>query len=687
MAHDLTAPLQVHQALHGYAQGHQQLAVSTQLRPRDSRAMLVLSDISGPGVRPDEDGYLTGYALPESKYYVLARTWAAPEMPRPGCVWTHSLLIDFADLPTLTDLAALLTLFQRPTAGHFRGYDQPASMRGEAPAHDLSTTVLDFARKALLALYEKPRSRVVGARPPGSDADQAAMALWSQQWPRLRRAFRFCTLVGIDRSSELGPFDLQLYGSGDRGNRARFTDAADLGDFGNVLEDWVDDASSDLIAPDARGLRSFMRKMGGDIDSGREAFRPLCRLHVQLQRFTYDASAVGRAVEVLENDLGAVNAGTARALVIAEAAKLPHLDDTAFDFVLRHIDLTEPTILAEYGRGLGRQIWARDPQRLPAMLSGSTQAKMVAKAVLSELTNDDYFTALQKSPELASFALAQKPQLVADGRFWALRSVPADAAFAAASSDEALREQILAGLVDNDRDDLIPLALRTFGTPSLLRGLAARWSNIKRRNQSALTPLLKDAAKDLPAVAEFLSSGPVPRDLLLMLAHQLTPDAVPNDFGSDPWLIAAGERPDKKPSAAQLYLNAFLLARALGGRSRNQADLAEWSFDPLYHALSHDRLPEEAWRLLEAQLPWVFSWLTWDRCLRVRDAVIDMFVDRNLSATQFVRLTKDDNVFADLAKSAARNYRGRKFLVYVRYEVAQTNVAERKKLLSDLLDD
>ena len=118
MAHGLTvvqAP-QLHQALHGYADGHRQLALSTTLKPRDQKRLLALSDISGPGARLDDDGYLTGYPLAESGYFALGRTWLAPEMPRPGCVWTHTLLIDFTDLAALDTLTGLLDLFRRPLA-------------------------------------------------------------------------------------------------------------------------------------------------------------------------------------------------------------------------------------------------------------------------------------------------------------------------------------------------------------------------------------------------------------------------------------------------------------------------------------------------------------------------------------------------------------------------------------------
>ena len=102
MAHGVSShrvPLQ--QTLHGYSEGHRLLASSIDLPTRDAKTVLMMSDASGPAATIGEEGYLTGYPLPESGHYALARTWAAPEMPRPGCVWTHTILIDFSDIPAL----------------------------------------------------------------------------------------------------------------------------------------------------------------------------------------------------------------------------------------------------------------------------------------------------------------------------------------------------------------------------------------------------------------------------------------------------------------------------------------------------------------------------------------------------------------------------------------------------------
>src|SRR5258706_4322328 len=85
----------------------------------------------------------------------------------------------------------------------------------------------------------------------------------------------------------------------------------------------------------------------------------------------------------------------------------------------------------------------------------------------------------------------------------------------------------------------------------------------------------------------------------------MQPDTVPNDYGTDPWLIAwqsvealsAADDPGD-------FLRAFLLARALGWRSQNPGELAAVTFEPIYLAARTAYLSGEAWKILDQKLPW-----------------------------------------------------------------------------------
>src|SRR5690349_13495632 len=101
----------IDQTLHGYDDGHRLLVTSDRSLPAEAqRLMLLMSDLSGPQPVSGFDGYLTGYPLPGIPVYAFSRTWYAPEMKRPGCVWTHTLLLKFRDLARLDNLGELVSL-------------------------------------------------------------------------------------------------------------------------------------------------------------------------------------------------------------------------------------------------------------------------------------------------------------------------------------------------------------------------------------------------------------------------------------------------------------------------------------------------------------------------------------------------------------------------------------------------
>lgn len=109
--------MRVEQMLHGYDNGHRLLAGSVLLKnSTDMDTIATLSDWSEYVNEGGESTYMTAYPLVNSNYYVVAKTWYAEEMKRPGCVWTHSLLIPFEALNIMDDFKQLNNLFVRPVS-------------------------------------------------------------------------------------------------------------------------------------------------------------------------------------------------------------------------------------------------------------------------------------------------------------------------------------------------------------------------------------------------------------------------------------------------------------------------------------------------------------------------------------------------------------------------------------------
>mgnify|MGYP006916058748 CR=1 FL=1 len=125
--------MKIEQVLHGYSEGHRLLATSVKsLSSSALRRMALLSDwneyVSAQG---DDSSYLMCYPLPDNSYYVIAKTWYADEKERPGCVWTHSLLIDEQGQSGFFDYQSLYPFFRRPKDGAYSSYETPIEVGEE----------------------------------------------------------------------------------------------------------------------------------------------------------------------------------------------------------------------------------------------------------------------------------------------------------------------------------------------------------------------------------------------------------------------------------------------------------------------------------------------------------------------------------------------------------------------------
>ena len=108
----------VEQMLFGYDSGHTLINTSLKKKLIRQRDVDLLSDVSGIG---KFGNYITCYPICEDGYYVFAKTWYADEMQRPGCVWTHVILILFEDVVRCKGKINISELFHRPNLN--KGFD------------------------------------------------------------------------------------------------------------------------------------------------------------------------------------------------------------------------------------------------------------------------------------------------------------------------------------------------------------------------------------------------------------------------------------------------------------------------------------------------------------------------------------------------------------------------------------
>jgi hypothetical protein len=172
--------------------------------------MLVLSDMSGPSMQSGFDEYLTGYPLPGTELFVLGRTWYAPEMERPGCVWTHSLLIPRSNVVKLST-TSLLEAFRRPQLEGVESAGAAVVEVDEPTSRD--TTSDGFADRGIAAsligaVLGQPRPVIVVAETAG-EFEPVFLRLWEELWPAERTRFSFCTGALMPRTNSGALLDLQ----------------------------------------------------------------------------------------------------------------------------------------------------------------------------------------------------------------------------------------------------------------------------------------------------------------------------------------------------------------------------------------------------------------------------------------------------------------------------------------------
>ncbi|RMP20025.1 hypothetical protein [Pseudomonas coronafaciens] len=660
MADGVNTPpvINIHQALHGYAEGHRQLALSTVLSAKDQRTLLALSDISGTGSSIDEAGYLTGYPLADSGFYALARTWAATEMPRPGCVWTHTILIGFDELAAIEDLTSLLTFFLRPTnMDSYSEYISPIrrSVRGGPTAQPLDEA---WVKKAIGALYGKPKAQVYASK--CYDAELFLLSMWSQQWPRLRRSFKFCTWVLTDRSFESIKFDIQLLATQERLQKIKFQNFISADAVKLTSQAWIDQSTHDLSFPDIDGLRTFLKQWGAEAVGGREIFVSLCRLHEVMRRLEGNSSVLGEAIEVLARFGPKQLRGAQAAVANSAIRRVEVIEQKALDFLISNLELIDSTLLELNYLGLLRRAWRTNPQYINRLLNnGDLGARLVVES-MTHLTLDEVLDLLVECPALLKEAIVQRPELLINLRFWA--EVDGIETAIDTVQHQDISAEVVAAMIVSNRQELSGYVSKLVEPRVILDALGSLGDDSIRYVSKWIDLILRDAN----SLANYLAQqSNIPKYLLHAFSKALPADLLPNDFGSDPWLIAWNRSSGHLSPSEETFLLCYLMRRAFGWRTKSPAELVAVSFDMVYRFAAASRLEDDTWQLVDSVLPSPILWFTWDRCYRLTAGVASLFVNRELAPDKFLLVTSRNDIFMKLVVEISKKSKGRNYLLQV----------------------
>lgn len=206
--------MKIEQTLHGYGEGHKLLATSVGgLSQQDRRKMSLLSDWDEyVSAQDDDSSYLTCYPLADSPYYVVAKTWYASEKERPGCVWTHSLLIDLREVRSFVDFLSLYPLFVRPGDGNYDCYDRTIETSEQGKSERMSGAYeqmasLDFW---MFRLYQREEPLLLSYRGNSLRGQQFLLSLMNHVPWKMLLGMSFCSGTGRLRKYDGVVFDFQM---------------------------------------------------------------------------------------------------------------------------------------------------------------------------------------------------------------------------------------------------------------------------------------------------------------------------------------------------------------------------------------------------------------------------------------------------------------------------------------------
>jgi len=648
----LSAPVTVGQALHGYEDGHRLLASSAKLDRESESGMRELSDLVSGRTPGAEGNYISGYPLPRARMYVIAATWAAQEVPRPGAAWTHSLLIPYDDIPKIGNAVGLAALFRRPYPGSDRrSYSQPLQWR-DWPNGEGTSRPAPWAPAAtvLKALYSSDEPVAVHLDSIGMKGSQdGVLAIWSQQWPSLRRAFRFRT---SGRSGTGATFDLTLVST----RQARLDLEHAPGRSGDTdRPEWLRLLRSDL---DRRSppLHRFLARYGLDAAAPRTAFPLLANCWLWLR---------GRS-----NDEGWLEALAAR-----RGGDLAKLRSDAASLALAGQDVS-PERAAELLWAAAR-LWPEFPAPGPDRPFVVRQATAVEERLEALFDN----AAGRGKGTLATYALGVAAR--ACGPSAVLRAVGSklDRLEAVATSVPGLlgeeqawaRPAILEWLLRNgpvapgDEARVISLTLR--GSPALAEAVLARFGLAAVRQWVATVagrpsliaiddPWLLAVLARPEDFLEALSSGPPLGAALLDRLVRAYSDRWPGlPRRTDAW-SEASKNLDLEEVAVWPDLRAFLFSCGLHAESPDAEALLERTFESMHDELAAEPMPILG-LLSFLQLPWGAEW---DRCRGLRNSVARAFVENDLDPRALKRIARDCGTLRQLYSAIEDTPGGRLYL-------------------------
>ncbi len=103
-------------------------------------------------------------------------------------------------------------------------------------------------------------------------------------------------------------------------------------------------------------------------------------------------------------------------------------------------------------------------------------------------------------------------------------------------------------------------------------------------------------------------------------------------------------------------------------------ELVEHSFQIVHDGIQNETLDYYRWRLVSRHVPDLKWSRNWDRCERLRRALVQKFIRHNWLSESFLRSVKSSETFGRVVKYCKKTREGKMFLRKIAKQVANGNI-------------
>lgn len=651
----------LNQALHGYDHGHGLIESSIQISSDAKRNLMIMSDMSGSSMLDGFEEYITGYPVKEMNLYALAKTWNAPEMKRPGCVWTHTLLINFTDLIKLENISTLLKLFRKPSDDtFFNFYSQPLEIVIEGNTNNaniISNNNLDsaFIKEIIFQLYKSNNSVLIQSQ-DALKYESIILSIWLQQWPRLKRNFTFCTGSIAPRSLNNKLLDIQVIPfNNDRSikEKDKIVILNPVYNPNTLKSNWVDLIYNDLIISSDK-LKQFFNYFGADVREERSALVSLVEIYMLLN--SNNNVKINELIKTFSDYFPQpTDAFTLKKSVLSDQNAASPLYFTSYNEELVLFELAKTEFYKsfdfknlEFGERF-QKLFRNSPKSvlniLDKLISSdiNPNGEIVLKAIAQIIKGNELELLNQNYRKLLLVFIFFNPELAYYKKFWEVGDSEQNENLSTLLKASNVNWQKVFGcILEMDiRIDKEIIFNSEFNIVSIILDLV---------NKTAIKDLSYywlDVLKDKPEeILKWINESSIFKGEIFRLIPQILNPNSQLIFSTDinSWLKLVDQSHAMINHNDKIKFKAFILAVSFNLTNEAVMKLISYSFEDVYKAALDSNLDYSSWKSLEVHTKPLPFWKEWDKCKKLRNALIDKFFENRWSINLLYKIFSDKEI-------------------------------------------